>query len=246
MNLSSMNTIPAVPVRILIVDDDPICRELLRDAISQEGVSISLAGDGIEGLQKLAEEQVDILITDLNMPRMDGLSLFKEAKYQYPQIVTIIITGYGNLESAIEAIRQGTYDFIQKPFKIEEILVPVRNAVEKVRMMKELNRVIEELKAAYEKLQQMEREKEQNTAGNAANTSGLPHIKGKDYLVFSLHNLLPLRFLENNPEQPVQTLRILERLRDLRKQGIIDDEELMSLKRKILAKDKVPFQTGVI
>jgi DNA-binding NtrC family response regulator len=111
------------PVKILVVDDDEICREILKDSIGQWGVEVGLASDGLEGLEKLAAGPFDILITDINMPRMDGLTLLREAKQRYPHILTIIITGYGSLESAIEAIRQGTYDYMQKPFKIEELAV---------------------------------------------------------------------------------------------------------------------------
>ncbi|NLJ27072.1 MAG: response regulator [Deltaproteobacteria bacterium] len=123
------------PIRILIADDDDLCREILRDAIQGEDVFVKIAADGVDALEMLGSSPFDILITDLNMPRMDGLTLLGHARELHPHILSIIITGFGSLESAIEAIRRGAYDYVQKPFKLEEISVAIRNAKEKITIL---------------------------------------------------------------------------------------------------------------
>jgi len=226
-----------VPIKVLIVDDDQICREILRDTLATHEVETAVAGDGVEGLERLAAEPFDILITDLNMPRMDGLTLLQEAREHYPHILTIIITGYGSLESAIEAIRKGTYDYIQKPFKIEEILTVTRNAIEKIRMLREKNQILEELGSAYKKIHQFEAERESRTEPYANNlTEESPGPLNLNTVCLFPRHTLPLALFEGSSNEPARVLAVLERLKDLRLQGIIDDNELDRLKRRVLAR----------
>lgn len=222
-------------VKILIVDDDEISREILQDAIEQPGVEIGLASDGVEGLEKLATQPFDILITDLNMPRMDGLTLLREARQRYPHILTIIITGYGSLESAIEAIRQGTYDYIQKPFKIEEMTVTTRNAIEKIRILREKNRIFEELELAYRKLHKLEAESSSKQAIKTPESSE-ERLASFDSLYLFPRHTLPLSLFEKPAEGTARVLTELERLNDLRQKGLINTKEFESLKRIILDK----------
>jgi DNA-binding response OmpR family regulator len=222
-------------IRILIVDDDEICREILRDSIAQEGVEVALSGDGLEGLEKLAEEPFDILITDINMPRMDGLTLLREARQRYPHILTIIITGYGSLESAIEAIRQGTYDYMQKPFKIDELAVTTRNAVEKIKILKDKQRILEELESAYRRLHQLEEEQRLSREANVLDLKETYFGGLNPYGLFPRHTL-PLAAFERSAEEATYVLTELERLRDLKQKGIINDREFESLKKSIIDK----------
>jgi DNA-binding NtrC family response regulator len=222
-----------VPIKVLIVDDDQICREILADALATLGVKVSLAGDGIEGLERLSQESFDILITDLNMPRMDGLALLQEARKHYPHILTIIITGYGSLESAIEAIRAGTYDYIQKPFKIEEIQIVTRNAIEKIKMLREKKLMLEELRSAYRKLHQFEAERESKPESHLENSIEEFSGAAQAFHLFPRHTL-PLSLLEKSPDEPNNVLAVLERLRELRRQRIINDDELERLKKSVL------------
>jgi YesN/AraC family two-component response regulator len=222
-------------IRILIVDDDEICREILRDSIQQEGVEVALSGDGLEGLEKLAREPFDILITDINMPRMDGLTLLREARLRYPHILTIVITGYGTLESAIEAIRHGTYDYMQKPFKIEELAVTTRNAVEKIKILKDKQRILEELESAYRKLHQLEEEQRLSREANVLDLKEKYFAGLNPYGLFPRHTL-PLTVFERSAEESTYVLTELERLRDLKQSGILNDREFESLKRSIMDK----------
>jgi CheY-like chemotaxis protein len=231
------------PVRVLIVDDDQICREVLRDALDQLGVEMELAGDGVEGLEKLSAKPFDLLITDLNMPRMDGLGLLREARHRYPHILTIVITGYGSLESAVEAIRQGTYDYIQKPFRIDEIVLVTRNAVERIIILREKNRILQELTLAHRRLAQYE-QSEKHRQEDALPASEERQGEGLDTLCLFPRHTAPLAVFERPSEGASRVLSALERLRDLRRQGVIDDREMERLKKKILSQSNEDSQTG--
>jgi DNA-binding NtrC family response regulator len=222
-----------IPIKLLIVDDDQICREILRDALATLEIEVVLAGDGIEGLEKLAAEPFDILITDLNMPRMDGMTLLQEARERYPHILTIIITGYGSLGSATDAIRKGAYDYIQKPFKIEEILIVTRNAVEKIKMLWEKNLILEELASAYRKVHELETQRESGAKPYAKDLSKEFSADLNSLLLFPRHTM-PLSLFERSPDEPDRVLAVLERLKALRQQGIINDDELKRLKKRVL------------
>lgn len=233
-----------LPIKVLIVDDDQICREILRETLESQEIEVTLACDGLEGLGKLSSDPFDILITDLNMPRMDGLTLLQEAREHYPNILTIIITGYGSLESAIEAIRKGTYDYIQKPFKIEEIQIVTRNAIEKIKMLREKQRMLEELGLAYRKLSQIEAQQESRETTPPSDAGDIIGQTLNTIRLFPRHTL-PLSLFEKLPEEPGSVLAVLERLKDLRQQGIINDEELERLKKRVLDRLDRP-RTGAL
>jgi YesN/AraC family two-component response regulator len=219
------------PVKILIADDDAVCCEILRDAIQGEGVEIQLAADGTEALERIYEKPYDILITDLNMPRMDGLTLLRNARQWQPEILAIIISGYASLDSAIEAIHQGAYDYIQKPFKIEEIKVPVRNAIEKVRVLRERANLLQELQAAYQKLKRLEAELHQWQTGESENSDKESPMSS--YFLFP-GATIPL--FDTPKKDPDNVLVALERLRELKRSQVIDEDEFERLKKMFLNK----------
>ena len=217
------------PVKILIVDDDDVCRELLRGAIDGEGIEISLAADGLEALQCLHASPYEILITDLNMPHMGGLELLAEAVRVCADILTIIITGYGTLESAIEAIRRGAYDYIQKPFKIEQIAVVTRNAVDKIKILRDRAKLLEELESAYHRVQSLEREFHELSVKHKG-------LEAQSPFFLSSRQTLPLSFFEKPQVNNVDVvLGKLERLRQLRREGTISENEFLVLKRTIFS-----------
>ena len=219
------------PVKILIVDDDDVYRDLLKDAIEELGVEVDLSMDGVEALEKLQLTPFDILLTDLNMPRMDGLKLLNHARQIYPNILTIIITGYGSLESAIEAIREGAYDYVQKPFKIEQITVVARNAIEKVKISRDRTRLLKELEAAYRKLRSLELEcSTRQSDEEMALSEAVPE---NSYLLYPRQSI-PYYFLETSYEAADLTLTKLERLKELKKDGTISESEFALLKKSII------------
>lgn len=220
-------------IRILVVDDDEIYREILRDAILMDGVEIAMASDGVEGLEKLQDGPFDILISDLNMPRMDGLTLLKNARMQQPHLITVVVTGYGSLSSAIEAIRLGAYDYLQKPFKIEEMVVTARNAIEKVRFLRERAALLREVEMLHQKLRMVDVMKGMQEESHSA--GGIESISEKT-LFLSAHQSTPLWMLESPRDTLAGALTALDNLKELRRDGTINELEFMRLKKLILDK----------
>ncbi|MDR3256923.1 MAG: response regulator [Endomicrobium sp.] len=117
--------------RILIVDDEQAIRELLITEFFKLGYEVFSAINGEEAIAKIKTEKVNIVITDMKMPKVDGLDLLKVVKEQFPETEVIIITGYATIENALDAMRSGAYDFVQKPFNIDELLALADKAMEK-------------------------------------------------------------------------------------------------------------------
>ncbi len=135
--------------RILIIDDDEIVRKSCEKVLSPEGYITVTAGSGREGLKLLSKKPFDLVLTDLRMPDMDGIEVLKRVKEGWPDIEVIIITGYGTVKSAIEAIRYGAYDYVEKPFSPEELLNVVRRSLERRNLILENTRLRQEVQALY-------------------------------------------------------------------------------------------------
>lgn len=216
------------PVWILIVDDDEVCREILHDTIRWDGVEVVLAGDGLEAMSQLGLRPFDLLITDLNMPRMDGLTLLKKAREQFPNLITIIITGYGSLESAIEAVRLGAYDYLQKPFKIEEMTVTAKNAIDKVRILREKSELLQEIEFLHGQLQTMRQGVSLEGAGNGGQG------ERSDSICMFPDRSLPLFMIERPPRDVSGMIDALRNLKELRQEGLLSEHEFMRLKKRII------------
>jgi DNA-binding NtrC family response regulator len=107
--------------QLLIVDDDHSMRTILQEALSNSGYEVTLAKDGKSALNILRNERCDLVVTDLVMPQMSGIELMEIVKKEYPDVGFLIITAYGTVETAVEALHNGAYDFITKPFSISQI-----------------------------------------------------------------------------------------------------------------------------
>ncbi|SYZ72472.1 putative Signal transduction histidine kinase, nitrogen specific, NtrB [Candidatus Zixiibacteriota bacterium] len=118
-------------VRILVVDDEEIVLSLVRDALEDAGYEIELAPSSAVALQKAESEYFDFLLTDIRMPECDGIELAQRIREKINGIGVIFMTGYANLSSAKDAIKEGAYDYIMKPFELNEMRQAVRNAVKK-------------------------------------------------------------------------------------------------------------------
>ncbi|MBI5827495.1 MAG: sigma-54-dependent Fis family transcriptional regulator [Deltaproteobacteria bacterium] len=135
--------------KILITDDDSALRELLAEAAGGWGYSASIAQDGEEAIRRLRMEKYDIVITDLMMPRMDGITLLMKIKELDPSILVIIITGYSTIETAVKAIEAGAYDYIAKPFRLDELMIVLKKASERLRLVAQNKALLDELRSAY-------------------------------------------------------------------------------------------------
>jgi DNA-binding NtrC family response regulator len=122
---------------LLIVDDESALREAIAERLSDHGFIVEQAGSGEEALQRLTDFAFDILITDLRLPGIDGAKVIEAALERYPEIIAIVITGYGTVKDAVEAIKQGAADFITKPFQFDALLHVLRSALEQRRLKSE-------------------------------------------------------------------------------------------------------------
>ena len=134
------------PFRILIVDDNREIRGILEEYLREEGYFAQGAPDGEEALAKYAETPFDLIITDLNMPGMTGIELIREIAGNENAAEFIIITGYASLDSAIEAVKAGAFDYLVKPFRIEELKVVIKNAQDKIALKKANKQLLDKLK----------------------------------------------------------------------------------------------------
>jgi len=124
---------------ILIVDDERDIRELIGDILEDEGFTTRLAGNSNDAMAEIQAEPPALLILDiwLKDSKMDGIDILKAVKRDYPGVPVVIISGHGNIEIAVAAIKQGAYDFIEKPFNIDQLLVVIRRAMETSRLRRE-------------------------------------------------------------------------------------------------------------
>jgi DNA-binding NtrC family response regulator len=125
-------------IRILVVDDDVELADTLTDYLSEHGYSVTKAYDGREALMRLREGDFHLVITDLKMPEIDGIELLQMVKKIDPKVTVVVITGYGTVESAVQAIKLGAYDFIQKPLKLKELEVVIERALERHSLVRQL------------------------------------------------------------------------------------------------------------
>ena len=123
--------------RILVVDDDAVAADLLREVLTKEGYRVQTATQGSEAIQMGSRTSFDMVITDLKMPDNSGLDVVRAFRQKSPQTIMIVITAFGSFETAIEAIQNGAYDYISKPFKIEDIKVTVQRALNQQRLVRE-------------------------------------------------------------------------------------------------------------
>lgn len=117
--------------KILVVDDDQGMRELLEIMLTGEGYKVSTAGDGGKALARCRKETFDLIITDLKMPKMSGIAFLREVKHLSPETMVILITAYASGETAVTAMNEGAYDYIEKDFSIEDLKTIIRNALTK-------------------------------------------------------------------------------------------------------------------
>ncbi len=133
--------------RILVVDDEPLTRRSLYEILKFEGYEVVTANDGLEALETIKKISPQIAIVDLKMPRLDGMGLLKEIKAHSLKTEIILITGYGSIETAVEAMRQGAFDYISKPIVDSEIKVVIQKILNQQKLLEE-NRLLKERLAA--------------------------------------------------------------------------------------------------
>jgi DNA-binding NtrC family response regulator len=157
--------------KVLVVDDDADLRELLTEAVAGWGYAVSMASSGDEAVQKIYAERFDIVITDLMMPGMDGLELLERINRLDREIVVIMVTGNATMETAVKAIEAGAYDYIAKPFRLDDLMVLVKNAAERLGLIHRNTALNDELTRAYSEIEHLKQELK--SGASAAASSGL-------------------------------------------------------------------------
>lgn len=135
--------------RVLIVDDDEKMRTILQKVLEREGYDVTLAHNGQNAILHLQKTGFDLVLSDIRMPGMDGLELLQRVRDIATDTTVIMMTAFGSVDSAVEAMKQGAYDYINKPFKMDEVLICLSRAVEEKRLRHELISMREALEARY-------------------------------------------------------------------------------------------------
>lgn len=142
--------------RILIIDDERSIRNTLKDILEYEKYEVDLAEDGIEGLDKAAKARYDVILCDIKMPRMDGIEVLEKLQQQQCDASVVMISGHGNIDTAVEAIKKGAFDFISKPLDLNRLLITVRNALDKTQLVSETKVLKRKISKTYEMIGQSE------------------------------------------------------------------------------------------
>ena len=139
--------------RILIVDDEKSIRNTLRDILEFEQYEVDEAVDGMECLVKLKQNKYDVLVMDIKMPKMDGMEALERIQLLAPDVPVVMISGHANIDTAVEAVKKGAFDFISKPPDLNRLLITIRNAMDKSSLISE-TRVLKK-KVSQSKVQQI-------------------------------------------------------------------------------------------
>lgn len=135
--------------RILVADDERFMAEMLQEILEEEGMLVETALDGKQALQKFHSSSFDLVLLDLRMPKVNGMEVLREIKKTDADIPVVVITAYGSVDSAVEALKVGAYDFVTKPFKIEELKNIVHRALELEKLRRERNYLLDEFREEF-------------------------------------------------------------------------------------------------
>jgi CheY-like chemotaxis protein len=221
-------------IQILIAEDDDSLREILRNVLRNPQRVIQLSKDGEEAIQALKKSPFDVVITDLMMSGADGLQVLEEAKRCHPESVVIIMTGYASLDTAIRAIRGGAYDYIRKPFKIEELDIVVRNACEKIFLLRENRRLLHRLQETMAEMKNLRKTWDENMTNMFASPL-MPLDQSLSEMDVILKQIPPDYDLKKKDSRE-KAIQDLEKLIRLKREGSIDEQEFFLFKKILVNK----------
>jgi FixJ family two-component response regulator len=225
-------------LRIWIAEDDDEFREILGSSLAREHRDIRLFKDGREVLEAIPGGDFDILIADLMMPGADGIQALNEVKRVHPDRIVIIMTGYASIDSAIQAIRGGAYDYIRKPFKFEELEIVIKNASERIALIRENHSLLQKLKETVEEMNHMKKVWEENLSNMVDLYSRVCPDQRISEMELILSQLNPVPPDQDIPKRETSdsALRVLEKLIQLKKEELIDETEFLTFKKMLLKK----------
>jgi len=216
---------------VLIVDDDKRLLSVLKSLLTEEGHKVTTYMDGLAAMEACVNTAFDLVITDLMLPGASGMEVLKACRKAHPSTLVVLITGFASLETAIEAIREGAYDYITKPFKMEEMKILVKNAGEQIRLIQENKRLFQELQDAYEQIR-MVKKIMGAASGEGEAAEERASIERNSPLIAG--SMLPHSYTENGFSGRQAVLSDLERIASLREKGFLSDEEFELCKAKLL------------
>ena len=207
-------------IKILIVDDDRDIADILVDIVSNKERTVDVCYNGVDAVKSIRNSIYDLFIVDLIMPGVGGLDVLKYAKKSNPDALVIIITGYASLETAVAAIKEGAYDYIRKPWKLEEIKVVVANAVDKIKLHRENSELLKRLRDAYRELVVLKAKKNEEDKIEKINffSSKMPN----------------LHYLYNHSSPSSSYVDELQALSSLRDSGTLTASEFKAFKSHLL------------
>ncbi len=135
--------------KVLIAEDDQIVQDVIVNFLSEEGYPVIVANDGLAALEILRMEDIKLVLTDLRMPGADGMEVLRTSVQMNPRIAVVLLTAYGTLDTALEAMKEGAYDYIVKPFVMQQLLLVVRNAYKLASLINENETLSHQLKETY-------------------------------------------------------------------------------------------------
>ncbi|MCU0322943.1 MAG: sigma-54 dependent transcriptional regulator [Chitinophagaceae bacterium] len=166
---------------ILVIDDEKSIRNVLKDILGNEGYKVDEAADGEEGFKKFSENNYDVVLCDIKMPKLDGIEFLSKATALNAEVPIIMISGHGNIETAVDAVKKGAFDYIAKPPDLNRLLITIRNATDKNVLVKETKTLrrkvskVQEIVGTSEAIQKI-----QNTIDKVATTDARVLITGEN------------------------------------------------------------------
>lgn len=139
-----------MPQSILVIDDEKAIRKTLTEILQFEGFVVEEAADGAEGIKKIKEKDYDCILCDVKMPKVDGMEVLEQAREAKPDIPFIVISGHGSIETAVDAVKKGAYDYISKPPDLNRLLITIRNAMDKTSLVAETKQLRKRIARTFE------------------------------------------------------------------------------------------------
>lgn len=206
-------------IKILIVDDDKDIADIFHDLIADEDRSVDVCYNGLDAVESIQRNIYDLIIADLVMPGLGGLDVLRYAKTANPEVLVIIITGHASVETAVTAVKEGAYDYIRKPCKLDEIKIAVENAIDKIKLSRENRELLQKLQDAYHELMVLKQPKHDDKKIAKMNffTSKMPNLS---------------YFLNSSP--PSNYVDKLKALSALKESGTLTDNEFKTFKNHLV------------